>query len=55
MLLVTAIRAYVWEGESIRTLFWSIYYGFWLGVMTLTEVIRDYRLVHYGASSRRPS
>ncbi len=55
ILLVTAIGAYVWEGESIRDPFWSIYMQVWLGFMTLTEVIRDYRLVHYGASSGRPS
>jgi tRNA A-37 threonylcarbamoyl transferase component Bud32 len=54
MLLVKTIQAHVWEGEFIRSgqmcfICCSIYWG----LATLGIVIRDYRLVHYGTSSRQ--
>jgi predicted Ser/Thr protein kinase len=49
MLLVTAIQAHVWEGESILDLsLLGIYCSIYFGVATLGIVVRDYRLVHYG-------
>ena len=53
MLLVTAIQAHVWEGESILDLgkISFIYGPIFFGLITLGLGIRDYRLVHYGPPS----
>jgi hypothetical protein len=48
MLLVSAIRANVWEGESILGKTGMIYASIYFGLAILAMVIRDYRLVHYG-------
>ncbi len=53
VLLVTTIQAHVWEGESIWDQVPLLYFSIWLAVNILTELIRDYRLVHYGTSSRQ--
>ncbi len=51
MLLVTAIQAHVWEGESILGKISLIYVSMFFGPATLVMGIRDYRLVHYGPPS----
>ena len=51
MLLVTAIQAHVWEGESILGKISLTYLPIYFGLDILGMVIRDYRLVHYGTSS----
>ena len=51
MVLVTGIQAHVWEGESILSmifcLFW-IYPSVTFGLLIFGKVIRDYRMIHYG-------
>ncbi len=51
--LVTTIQAHVWEGESIWDQVPLVFFSIWLAVAILEELIRDYRLVHYGTSSRQ--
>jgi tRNA A-37 threonylcarbamoyl transferase component Bud32 len=51
MLLAQTIQAHVWEGESIFGQIPSIYLSIYFGLAILALVVRDYRLVHYGASS----
>jgi tRNA A-37 threonylcarbamoyl transferase component Bud32 len=53
MLLVTAIQAHVWEGESILGWIAPIYMSIYFALAILRMVVRDYRLVHYGTSSRQ--
>jgi hypothetical protein len=57
LFLVKTIEAHVWEGESILgqlgLIYCSIYCSIYLGLAILGMVIRDYRLVHYGTSSRQ--
>jgi len=53
MLLVKMVQAHVWEGEAIRWQILWIYISNYWGLATLGMVIRDYRLVHYGTSSRQ--
>ena len=50
MLLATAIKAQVWEGESIFDQFFAIYSTIYFGLATLGLVVRDFRLVHYGVN-----
>jgi len=52
-LLALTIQAYVWEGVSIASQFVFIYFSIYLGFVTLGMLVRDYRLVQYGASSRQ--
>ena len=52
---MTAIQAHVWEGESIFGQISQIYGSIYFGLAILGMVIRDYRLVHYGTSSREPA
>jgi tRNA A-37 threonylcarbamoyl transferase component Bud32 len=47
VLLVMAIQAHVWEGESIWS-FLQCYAPIYFGLLLLGMVIRDYRLIHYG-------
>jgi tRNA A-37 threonylcarbamoyl transferase component Bud32 len=49
-LLVFAIQAHVWERESILGQIGGIYLLTYTGYLMLAEVIRDYRLVHFGIS-----
>jgi hypothetical protein len=52
--LVKTIQAHVWEGEFIRFgLIALVYCLIYWGLAILGIVIRDYRLVHYGTSSRQ--
>ncbi len=51
MLLVTAIQAHVWEGESILGKISLTYLPIFFGLIALGLGIRDYRLVNYGPSS----
>jgi len=51
MLLVTAIQAHVWEGESILGKISLTYLPIFFGLISLGLGIRDYRLVNYGPSS----
>src|SRR5438046_858070 len=53
VLLVKTIQAHVWEGESILGQVLQIYASTFFGLATLSFVIRDYRLVHYGLASRQ--
>jgi tRNA A-37 threonylcarbamoyl transferase component Bud32 len=53
MLLMTTIRAHVWEGESIWGQVGLVYLSTFTGLATLSLVIRDYRLVNYGMPSRQ--
>jgi tRNA A-37 threonylcarbamoyl transferase component Bud32 len=53
MLLAATIRAHVWEGESIMGQFWWIYLWIYLGLVSISFVIRDYRLARYGTPSRQ--
>ena len=53
MLLVTTIRAHVWEAESIWRQLGPIYLPIYIGLAIFGTLIRDYRLVHYGTSSRQ--
>jgi hypothetical protein len=55
MLLVTAIQANVWEGESIIGQIFPIYGSIYFGLAMLAIVIRDYRLVNYGVHSSMSS
>jgi hypothetical protein len=48
VLLVTGIRASVWEGESIWKTLLQCYAPIYFGLLLLRIVIRDYRLVHFG-------
>ena len=50
VLLVDTIRAHVWEGEPIWGLLSGIYFSIWIGLELMRLVVRDYRLVHYGAT-----
>jgi hypothetical protein len=51
MLLVTAVQAHVWEGESFWPYLAMMYFSIYVGLWTLGIAIRDYRLVHYGTSA----
>ena len=53
MLLVKTIQAHVWEGESIWRQMAVVYLSIFWGLAILGIVIRDYRLVHFGTSSRQ--
>jgi len=53
LLLMMTIQAHVWEGESIQDSIALIYVSIVIGLANLGIVIRNYRLVHYGTSSRQ--
>ncbi len=53
MLLLSTIRAHVWEGESIWGQMSLVYLSIIVGLATLAIVIRDFRLVHYSTPSRQ--
>jgi hypothetical protein len=51
MLLVTAVQAHVWEGESFWPYLGMMYFSIYVALWTLGIAIRDYWLVHYGRSA----
>lgn len=51
-LIVTTIRAHVWEGDSIAAELFPIYASTYFGLAFIGLLIRDYRLTEYGAPSR---
>jgi ribosomal protein L7/L12 len=53
ILLLTTIQAHVWEGGSIFDVVFLIYVLVYCGLLILGMAVRDYRLVHYGMSSRQ--
>ncbi len=53
MLLAVTVRANVWEGESIWRQIGMIYLPIYIGLALFHSVVQDYRLVHYGTSSRQ--
>jgi len=53
MLLASTVRAYVWEGESVWGQIGMIYLPIYIGLVMFHSVVHDYRLVHYGTSSRQ--
>ena len=52
VLLVKAIQAHVWEGESILDQVCQIYASIFFGLAMLSQVLRDYRLALYGDPCR---
>ncbi len=63
MVLATTIKALVWEGNPnpvtlpflVFILYTQTFQPTWFGLLILRVAIQDFRLVHYGLSSRQTS